>query len=269
MEQLLHSPFRSLETTNFPQLALSVYLPCDSGAGHNYYQDWIKSLARSHYHRLSPNEIKALEREVEIAIRACEKQRFSCPAIALFSSTPNHLQILWRLPEYVDARMDIDTRLHLNPIAEQIKHHPPSLVAIVDKEQARLFDVILSEVHEIQDLQGMKINHFRASNGQGHSFQAQTDEHTKRNLKQVKGAIQKILEEHFYQTLYIAGPVEARAELKNLLPGSTLQKLVAEGPIPFKLSYSQVTERILAMVYDQRLTRPGSGSPSIPFSAIV
>ena len=135
-----------LAALSFPELALSAYLPTDPGAGRNYYRALLDDLARADVHKLAAAYRAALERELPVALAALDKRRFDCPAVAVFSSQPHGFLRLWRLAEPVPGRIAVSEQLDLAPIRLQLFEHPPTLAAVVDKRQARLYALVLDEL---------------------------------------------------------------------------------------------------------------------------
>ena len=57
----------------------------------------------------------------------------------------------------------------------------------------------------------------------------------------------KLLGRHGYRRLILAGPLEARAELKSLLPASALKLLAAEGSVPMYATGNELAARLRSL----------------------
>ncbi len=69
-----------------------------------------------------------------------------CPALAGFGDEPAGLLELAKL-RFGDRGATVVGPLLLEPIARQLERFPPTLIAVVDKEHAKLFAAVLDEVY--------------------------------------------------------------------------------------------------------------------------
>ena len=229
---------------HFPELALSAYLPTDQGAGHNYYRALLDDLARADLHKLTEAERTALQRELPEVLAALEKRRFACPAVAVFSCQPREFLRTWRMVEPVPGRIAVADVLDLAPIRLQLFEHPPALAAVVDKRQARLYALALDELEEVGHIEGLPIRRHKQGGWSATALQRRQDEHARWNLGEVAGAVAELLERDGYRRLILAGPLEARAELKGMLPAAALKLLTAEGSVPLYASGNELAARL-------------------------
>jgi hypothetical protein len=244
----------ALEHRRFPQLALSAYLPTGTGGGHFYYRALLEDLARPALPGLSPREATALARERARVEAALEKHRFYSPAVAVFSSAPSRFLRLWHLSGSTPGRLTLAERLDLAPLRHQLVERPPSLAAVVDKHEARLFAVTLDELRELGQLEGLPINHHKQGGWSAASFQRREHEHARWNLGQVARALVGLQRRDGYRRLILAGPPEARAQLRALLPASARRFLVAEGTAPLHAAWNDLAHRLRTL--DERSRRP-------------
>jgi peptide chain release factor subunit 1 len=236
--------FTDLAAMRFPELALSAYLPTDPGAGRNYYRALLDDLARADLHKLSEAEWTALQRELPTALAALEKHRFHCPAVAVFSCEPRRFVRIWRLTEPAAGRIAVAGLLDLAPIRLQLFEHPPALAALVDRRQARLYALALDDLTEVGHLEGVPIRRHKQGGWAATALQRRQDEHARWNLGEVAEALTGLLARGGYRRLILAGPPQARAELKGLLPASVRRLLTAEGSIPMYAAGNELAERL-------------------------
>jgi hypothetical protein len=239
--------FTSLAALRFPELALSVYLPTDQGAGHNYYRALLDDLARAGLDELAVERLAALERELPAVLAALAKRRFDCPAVAVFSCRPRGLLRIWRLVEPITGRVVVADRLDLTPIRHQLLEHPPALAAVVDKHQARLYGLVLDELTELACLEGMPIRRHKQGGWSATALQRRQDEHARWNLSEVAALVAAQLRRDGYGRLILAGPREARAALKNRLPTFALRLLAADGPVPMYATGNELSDRLRSL----------------------
>jgi Bacterial archaeo-eukaryotic release factor family 10 len=238
----------ALAELRFRELALSAYLPTDRGAGHGYYRALLDDLVRPDLHELSGVERAALERELPIVLAALDKRRFACPAVAVFSCSPHGFLRFVRMGEPLPGRIAVAEELDLAPIRRQLFEHPPALVAVADKRHARLYALVLGELDEVASVEGLPIRRHRQRGGPGGrsaaSLQRREDEHTRWNLAEVATAVTGLLEGDDYGRLVLAGPREARAQLRRLLAAPALSMLTNEGSVPMYASGNELAERL-------------------------
>jgi len=237
----------ALGTLRFPELALSAYLPTDQGTGRNYYRALLDDLARADRHKLTKTERAALQRELPEVLAALEKRRFECPAVAVFSCRPHEFRRIWRLVEPVPGRIAMAGLLDLAPIRLQLFEHPPALAVVVDKRQARLYTLVLDELAEVGHLEGLPIRRHKQGGWSATALQRRQDEHARWNLGDVAEAVSELLKRDGYRRLLLAGPLQARAELEDLLPVSALKLLVAEGAVPMYATGNELAERLRSL----------------------
>jgi hypothetical protein len=234
----------SLADLRFAELALSAYLPTDARSGHHYYRSLLDDLVRAILPRLTETEWTALDRELSGVLAALAKRRFDCPAVAVFSCRPRGLLRIWRLVEPVSARIVVADRLELAPIRNQLLEHPPTLAAVVDKRQARLYALVLDELTEIAHLEGVPIRRHKQGGWSASALQRRQDEHARWNLSGAAAAVASLVGQHGYSRLILAGPREARAALKARLPAFAVRLLAADGPVPLYANGNELSARL-------------------------
>lgn len=235
-----------LERMRFPDLALSAYLSTDAGAGHAHYRVRLQDLSRALEHKLDRRERAALRRELPLAVAALEKQRFDSPTVGVFVHAPDMAE-LWRLPLEVPDRLLVAPYLDLAPIRAQLFARPPAIAAVIDKNQARLYSVVLGEISEVATLEGVHINHHRQAGTSSPTLQRREDEHATWNLARVARVLAGLVASGPYRRLILAGPPEARARLKQHLPSRTLRLVAVEAAIPVHARGSEVVRRVRAL----------------------
>lgn len=234
----------ALGALRFPELALSAYLPADQGSGRNYYRALLDDLARADLHKLTEAERDAMGRELPRVVAALAKHRFDCPAVAVLSCQPRGFVRLWRLSRPLPGRVAVAEWLDLAPIRLQLFEHPPALAVVVDKHQARLYALVLDNLSEARRLEGLPIRRHKQGGWSATALQRRQDEHARSNLVDVAGAVTEVLGRDGYRRLILAGPTEARTELKSLLPAPALRLLVAEGSFPMYASGNELFARL-------------------------
>ena len=198
---------------------LSIYLPIRAeGFEASYYDIQMKHMANEYRHKLEKDAAELLDAELgRFKTHLNLVRPAGCPAIAGFSNEAIALLAIVRLPESIEGRIELGPPL-LEPLELMLKHHPPTLVAVVDKEQGRTFASILGEVIPLNEFNGQEVRHSKAGGTSAPSNQRKADNRARANLKQVATGIQAAVRRDGFTRIYIGGPDEARAALIRELP---------------------------------------------------
>ena len=207
--------------------ALSIYLPARAeGFDMRHYEIEIAQLTRRYRDRLDKEEREIMERELLRLGKHLEAVKpGGCPALAGFGDEPVGLLELVKLPMETEARLEVGPLL-LAPIERQLERFPPALIAVVDKEHAKLFAAVLDDVYPLEQVLGVDVKHTKAGGTSASSNQRKADNRTKANLERVIDVIGHEVRSGAYKRIFVAGPEEARAELERLMP-PPLKRLLA------------------------------------------
>src|SRR6202171_5599313 len=199
--------------------ALSVYIPARAeGFDMRHYDIEFGQLRRRYKDRLDDEEREIMERELRRLREHLEVVKpAGCPALAGFGDEPAGLLELVKLPSETEARLEVGPLL-LEPIARQLERFPPTLIAVVDKEHAKLFAAVLDEVYPLEQVHGVEVKRNKAGGTSAPSNQRKADNRTKSNLEKVISVIGHEVQSGAYKRIFVAGPEEARAELERLMP---------------------------------------------------
>ena len=209
--------------------ALSVYIPVRAeGFDPRFYDTEFRKLGRRYEDRLDDDERAVMKRELpRLRDHLAIVKPAGSPALAGFADETAGVLELVKLPMETETRLEVGPLL-LAPIERELERFPPALIAVVDKEDARLFAFILDDVRPIAELAGQQVKHTKAGGTSAASNQRKADNRMKANLETVVRAIQKQMQSGLYDRLFVAGPDEARAELQHILPEPLRQKLAGQ-----------------------------------------
>jgi hypothetical protein len=207
--------------------ALSVYMPARAeGFDIRHYDIEFGQLRRRYKERLDDEEREVLERELpRLREHLVAVKPAGCPALAGFADKPAGVLELVNLPAETEARLMVGPLL-LAPIERQLERFPPALIAVVDKEHARLFALVLDEVYPLEQVKGVEVRKTKAGGTSAPSNQRKAANRMKSNLERVIDHIGHEVQAGSYKRIFIAGPEEARAELERLMP-PPLRRLLA------------------------------------------
>lgn len=223
--------------------AVSIYLPARSeGYDARFYDIEFRDLLHRYRDRLSPKDRELMEYEMRrLRHYVAVVRPAGCPAFAGFADEPNGVLEMVKLRDETDERLEVGELL-LAPILRQLEHHPPALIAVVDKEHAKTFGAILDEIIPLQHLDGAEVRHTRAGGTSASSNQRKADNRAKANLEIAIKTVDREIATGAYTQLYIAGPDEARATFEKMLP-DRLKKLVA-GHLSASLESSELKREL-------------------------
>ena len=232
-----------LRQARFQDLALSVYLPPGPALDRRYYQAALKDLEKEQ-HGLDKDARCALGREMTRARAYLEHFHPSGKGLCIFSCEPAGLFEARQLPLDPGTRLTLARKLDLEPLAEIVRAHPPALVVVADKARARVFTVTLDECEEVAALEGDPVRRHRQGGWSDRRFQRHEDGLAHGNLK----AAAEWIESFGPGTLpiYLAGPPEARASFKRLLPKKLQQNVAGEFAANLTISPAQLKDRLRA-----------------------
>lgn len=199
------------------QDCLTLYLPVRrEGYDERYYSALLQGLVKRYRDRLSEEERETVGRELPRLHHWLEIERpAGCDGLAMFGCEAAGLREALRLPEPPEARLEVGAPL-LAPIDRMLEEHPPALVAVVDKEKARLFGSILGELLAVTEMKGEEVKHSKAGWTSAPSNQRKADNRAARNLREVARRLDQE-DGGFYRELWVVGPPEARTELIRAL----------------------------------------------------
>ena len=207
--------------------ALSVYVPARAeGFDMRHYDIELGQLRRRYRDRLGDEEREIMERELGRLREHLEVVKpAGCPALAGFGDEPAGVLELIKLPSETEPRLEVGPLL-LQPIERQLERFPPTLIAVVDKEHAKLFAAVLDEVYPLEQVRGVDVKRNKAGGTSAPSNQRKADNRTKANLEHVLDVIGREVQSGSFKRIFVAGPEEARAEIERLMP-PPLKRLMA------------------------------------------
>ena len=207
--------------------AVSVYLPARAeGYDARFYDIEFRDLLHRYSDRLSPKDRELMEYEMRrIRNHVAVVRPSGCAAFAGFGDEPRGVLELVKLRDVGDERLEVGQVL-LAPILRQLEKYPPALIAVVDKEHAKLFGAILDEVIPLAQVDGAEVRHSRAGGTSAPSNQRKAENTAKANLENAVKSVERHMSSGAYVHLFVAGPEEARTIFERMLP-ERLKKSVA------------------------------------------
>jgi len=138
---------------------------------------------------------------------------------------------------------------YIRPLLEAFEEFKRYGIVLIDKGQARLFTLFLSQIEEhvdalaaddVKHIKGPGTDHLRSQM----QVQRKADGHARHHLKNVAELLEHLSEQHQFDHIVLAGPVTTTSELQGLLP-TRLRKMMA-GTVP--LAMDATPNEIMAAV---------------------
>jgi release factor family 10 len=198
---------------------LSLYLPArGEGYDDRYYDILFGDVLHRYRERLGRKELEVLDAELpRLRAHIGIVRPAGSAALAAFAQSGPDLLELVALPLSTPERLEVGEVL-LAPALRQLEIVEPALVAVVDKEEARLFGCILDEVVATGHVTGIEVRHSKAGGTSAASNQRRAENRARANLALAATETIRELRTGVYASLLVAGPDEARAEFEKLLP---------------------------------------------------
>jgi hypothetical protein len=200
---------------------LSVYLPVRAeGFDAGHYDLLLNHAAQPYRQKLEEDQRRLFDAEL-LRVRTHLKvvRPAGCPALVVFANVATGLLTLIRLPETIEARVELGPPL-LAPLELMLTHFPPAIAVVVAKREARTYASVLGEVIALEHMTGQDVRHSRAGGTSASSNQRKADNRTRANLKRVVEILDREVARGDFGRIFVAGPDEARAELLHELPKS-------------------------------------------------
>lgn len=232
---------------------LSVYLDLDS---ERYvtrsYRIALEDLVKAARERLDKRARRDLEAEAAKVREWLGMDPPRARGLAVFSSAAG-LWATYRLPVAVPDRLSFETRPLITPLLGPIQDLRPYVVALVDKESARLLTVDAGRIESVEAL----TDDVPGKHDQGGPAQARLqrhhDDHVLRHVKRVVERLSEVLRERPFDRLILGGPEEALASLRERLPGELARRLVAT--IPAEMFATDAEILAMTLEVEQRAER--------------
>lgn len=148
--------------------------------------------------------------------------------VAVFSS--NGLDYFFAVPLPLPPREQVVWHMlpHLEPLVSAIDEYERVAVVLMDKEKSRLFTVYLGEIEERQAFED-EVPGKQATGGWFGLAQTRYarhhEEHVRRHVQRTISSLTTLLRKRPFDRLLLAGPDEALAMLRHLLPRSLRTRL--------------------------------------------
>jgi peptide chain release factor subunit 1 len=190
----------------------------------------LKDLVKAAREPLDKDSRHALDTEAARVQAWLDEEAPRARGLAVFSSSPAGVWATYNLPVAVPDRLSFDIHPLITPLLNLLDDLERYVVALVDKESARLLTVFEGRIESIEafsdDVPG---KHDQGGQAQAR-LQRHHEDHVIRHVKRVVQRLSEGLREREFDRLILAGPEEATAMLRERLPHELARRLVATVP---------------------------------------
>ncbi|MEA2578106.1 MAG: peptide chain release factor subunit 1 [Chloroflexota bacterium] len=190
----------------------------------------LKDLVKAAREPLDKDARHALEAEAGTVQAWLENEPPRARGLAVFSSTAADLWATYDLPVPVADRLAYEAHPLVLPLLGLLEDLERYVVALVDKESARILTVFESRIESVEafsdDVPG---KHDQGGPAQAR-LQRHHEDHVLRHVKRVVQRLSEALRQRQFDRLILAGPEEATAKVRERLPHELARRLVATVP---------------------------------------
>lgn len=210
---------------------LSLYLDLDPERQvTRSYRIVLEDLVKAVREPLEKDARRDLEAEAATVQEWLEKERPHTRALAVFSSSAAGLWATYQLPVPVADRLAFDIHPLVTPLLGLIEDLERYVVALVDKESARLVTVFEGKIESVEaftdDVPG---KHDQGGPAQAR-LQRHHEDHVLRHVNRVVQRLSERLRQRTFDRLILAGPEESTTAVRERMPHELARRLVATVP---------------------------------------
>jgi peptide subunit release factor 1 (eRF1) len=232
---------------------LSVYLEVDQSRAVNLnrgftaaFKNRLRELQQEVCDNKDKNELQAAaNRALEYVANHDPRGR----TLVLFCAASNGF--LWAKDVNVKIPTDVrwDGKPYVRPLVEALDEHESYGLALVDRQEGRLFTIMLGEIREHPRISSPDKRKHINSPGTEHArsqmnIQRKDAEHAHWHLKEVADAVERLAAGTPFGRLILAGQNEALKELHGLLPKRLQAMVVASVPMEIGASEQEVLREV-------------------------
>jgi len=174
-----------------------------------------------------------------------ENEKVHGKGLAVFSCAARGLWQTHFLPVPLEDHLAFDPQPDIAPLLTVMDEYERYAIALVDKEKARLFTVFLGAIEETEAFQDdVPGKHPEGGVSQSH-YLHHHEVHVLWHLKRVVQRLAELEHSRHFDRLILAGPAKATNELRQLLPSTLAQRVVAVIPAEISADTREILDLTL------------------------
>ncbi len=229
---------------------LSLYLNTDpTQHTTDEYKLALRQLIKAVEEQAAPADITAIERFVDF------EYDWKGRGIVLFSCAAEDYWRQYSLAVPVESRAIVSDKPYITPLAGLWDTYGRFVVAMVDKQGARLLLFQMGELEHEEGMLGEQVRRLKKGRGSaatgrrgGVGGAAHEDEVASRNLKEAAGLTVAFCETHRPRNLLLAGAEATLAQFKSNLPRVWADRVIGVFSADMNSGHNQVRDRAFAIL---------------------
>jgi peptide chain release factor subunit 1 len=207
------------------------------------YRIVFRNLVRDLAARLDDSERKALEPEVERVATYLGKVEPQGLGVVIYSCSPAQYWRTCYLPESPRDEVHFTPRPRLRPLLDHVDEHERYAIVLADRDTARVLVVTQRDIEDWWQLQSVIQGRHKQGGWSQSNFQRSHDKAVDDHLKSVRDHLINLDEQLDFSRIFIGGPTEATARLRELLPPALRDQIAGTFAIEMFATDAQVLER--------------------------
>lgn len=239
------------------QPVLSVYLNVDpTWHTTDGYKLRLRHLLEDVEEESNPADLEAVERYIE------REYDWSGKTVAMFSCADAGLWRAYSLPVQMRSLARVADKPYVKPLANVIDRYGRFVVAIVDRQGAKLYLFHLGELVETTGILGEEVRRVKGGGGTtvptgsgsrgraGDSSHvgARVEQTALRNLREAADMTARFCQTHKVNRLILGGTEETVAQFRSLLPKWLQERIVGNVPLNMNASENEVLSRAIDII---------------------
>lgn len=212
------------------------------------FEDLVKQIAPT----IGAPQRPAFSAEVERIVELLRTEPPKGLGMAIFACSSRGFWQVLSLPVPVADSLQVGPRPYLRPLFDVLDRYERYLVALVDKEKARLFTVFIGEIEEEKFVTDVVPGKHDQGGWSQANFQRHHEAHVFWHLRHVVNELTARFQVLPFDRLILAGPDEVTGELRRLLPLTLSERVAGTFPAEIFAGTEEILEKTLAIEREAR-----------------
>lgn len=169
-------------------------------------------------------------------------------ALALFSAADDSLWRTFALPVAVQTEAHAGAVPYLKPMAQLLEDYSRYAIALVDREQVRLFLVQLGGIEEKEGWVGQEVKHHKQGGFSAKQYQRREDQLARQNLRQSAEATTRLMEQSHATGLILGDLGETLPRFREMLPKALQKRVIGTVALDMEAPLTQVREKATELI---------------------
>ena len=169
-------------------------------------------------------------------------------ALALFSAAGDSLWRSFALPVPMQTEAHLGSVPYLKPMTQLFDDYSRHVIAVVDREQVRLFLMQLGGIEEKEGWAGQEVKHHKQGGFSAQQYQRHDDELARQNMRQSAEATSKLMEQSNATGLILGGSEETLPRFREMLSKALQKRVIGTVALDMEASAAEIKEKATELV---------------------